>query len=62
MVGMLCFGVLADVRGRFSLYGVELVIVIFSTIGVASCSSGINANMNILGWFTVWRTVMGVGE
>lgn len=61
MVGQLVFGVLADVRGRTSLYGVELIIVIFSTIGVASCSPGISNNMSMLGWLTVWRTVMGVG-
>jgi PHS family inorganic phosphate transporter-like MFS transporter len=61
VVGQLLFGILADVKGRTSLYGVELVIVIFSTIGVASASSGIGNNMSILGWLVVWRFVMGIG-
>ncbi|KIW00742.1 uncharacterized protein PV09_07726 [Verruconis gallopava] len=60
-IGQLLFGILADVKGRNSLYGVELVIVIFSTIGVASASSGIGNNMSILAWLVAWRFVMGIG-
>jgi PHS family inorganic phosphate transporter-like MFS transporter len=60
IVGMILFGYLADKYGRTRLYGVELVIVIFSTIGVASCSTGFK-DMNVLGWISVWRFVMGVG-
>ena len=59
-VGQVLFGVLADRYGRTSLYGVELVIVIFSTIGVASASPGVD-NMSIVGWLTAWRFLMGVG-
>lgn len=61
VVGQILFGVLADVKGRTSLYGIELVIVIFSTIGVASASSGVRDNMSILAWLVVWRFVMGLG-
>ncbi|KAK7714860.1 hypothetical protein SLS57_006931 [Botryosphaeria dothidea] len=60
MVGQLLFGVLADKFGRTRLYGVELVIVIFSTLGVASASEGVNS-MNFLAWLLVWRFMMGVG-
>jgi PHS family inorganic phosphate transporter-like MFS transporter len=60
IVGQLLFGYLADRFGRTRLYGVELAIVVFSTIGVASCSSGFN-DMSVLGWICVWRFVMGVG-
>lgn len=60
IVGQLIFGVLADKFGRTRLYGVELVIVIFSTLGVASASRGENT-MNILAWLLVWRFVMGIG-
>jgi PHS family inorganic phosphate transporter-like MFS transporter len=36
VVGQLIFGFLADKYGRQRLYGVELMIVIFSTIGLVS--------------------------
>ena len=61
MVGQVSFGWLADRFGRTRLYGIELAIVIFSTIGVASVSTGNGHNMNILGWLSVWRFLMGVG-
>lgn len=67
IVGMILFGVLADKFGRTRLYGVELVIVIFSTLGVASASTGVHSSltgdntMNILSWLLVWRFVMGIG-
>ncbi|EKG19616.1 Sugar transporter conserved site [Macrophomina phaseolina MS6] len=60
VVGQLLFGVLADRFGRTRLYGVELVIVIFSTLGVASASQGVHS-MNFLAWILVWRFMMGIG-
>jgi PHS family inorganic phosphate transporter-like MFS transporter len=53
---------LADKFGRKSLYGVELVLVIFGTIGVVQCSAGYNQkSMDILGWIMFWRFFVGVG-
>lgn len=40
--GQLLFGYLADRFGRTRLYGIELVLVIVSTIGVATSSYGYN--------------------
>ncbi|KAF2468446.1 phosphate transporter [Lindgomyces ingoldianus] len=60
IVGQVFFGWLGDRFGRTRLYGIELAIVIFSTIGVASVSSGYLENMSILGWLSIWRFVMGV--
>lgn len=40
MCGQLLFGYLADRYGRTRLYGIELVLVIVSTIGVATTSTG----------------------
>ncbi|KAK0612953.1 inorganic phosphate transporter [Bombardia bombarda] len=59
--GQLLFGYLADKFGRTRLYGIELVLVIVSTIGVATASTGYGGNMSFLALFTWWRFVMGVG-
>jgi PHS family inorganic phosphate transporter-like MFS transporter len=50
--GQLLFGFLADWYGRTRLYGIELVLVIVSTIGVATSNYGYN-DMSFLGLF-VW--------
>ncbi|KAI9695064.1 MAG: hypothetical protein M1820_008957 [Bogoriella megaspora] len=60
-VGQLLFGILADVFGRTRLYGIELVIVIVSTVGIAISSSGVGKSMNMYALVCVWRFVMGVG-
>jgi PHS family inorganic phosphate transporter-like MFS transporter len=60
----------ADEAQRQRLYGVELFIVIFSTIGLAQCSRGIlhtnpdgttETSMSIQSWLMAWRFCMGVG-
>ncbi|TLS27638.1 hypothetical protein PpBr36_05216, partial [Pyricularia pennisetigena] len=66
VIGQLLFGFLADYYGRAKLYGIELVLVIVSTIGVATSSHGYSDNtvgpeMSFLALFTWWRFVMGVG-
>jgi PHS family inorganic phosphate transporter-like MFS transporter len=60
-VGMIFLGYLADRFGRTRLYGIELVIVIFSTIGIASSNTGVGSDMAVLGWLCAWRFVMGIG-
>ncbi|KAK3906202.1 major facilitator superfamily domain-containing protein [Staphylotrichum tortipilum] len=60
VVGQLLFGYLADRYGRTRLYGIELVLVIVSTIGVATSSNGYS-DLSFLALFTWWRFVMGVG-
>ena len=49
--GQLLFGYLADKYGRTRLYGIELVLVIASTIGVATSSYGYG-DMSFLALFT----------
>lgn len=49
--GQLLFGYLADRFGRTRLYGIELVLVIVSTIGVATSSVGYN-DMSFLALFS----------
>jgi PHS family inorganic phosphate transporter-like MFS transporter len=68
-LGQLAFGYLADRYGRKSLYGVELMIVITSTIGLLQCSNGVSSTQgdqtkhtwDIDGWIFFWRVVMGIG-
>ena len=65
MFGQLTFGYLADRYGRRKLYGLELIVVIVATIGVAQASSGFTANgqpsMIFLGWIIFWRLLVGIG-
>ncbi len=60
VIGQLLFGFLSDLFGRTRLYGIELVIVVISTLGLAFSSPGYQS-MSFLGLFTFWRFVTGVG-
>ena len=60
MVGMILFGHLADRIGRKKLYGLELIIVIGATIGLAQSSNGYNS-MNVYAWIGFWRFIQGIG-
>ena len=63
LVGQLVFGFLTDRFGRKRLYGVELIVVIFGTIGFVQCSAGYNnESMSILGWIMFWRFFVGLGK
>jgi PHS family inorganic phosphate transporter-like MFS transporter len=43
------------------LYGFELIVVIFGTLGVAQSSAGYNNSMSILSWMMFWRFFVGLG-
>jgi MFS transporter, PHS family, inorganic phosphate transporter len=63
LLGQLIFGYLTDKFGRKRLYGVELLVVIFGTIGFVQCSAGYNnGSMSILGWIMFWRFFVGLGK
>lgn len=51
VIGQFLFGFLADYYGRTRLYGIELVLVIVSTIGVATSSYGYQ-DMSFLALFS----------
>ena len=59
--GQLLFGVMGDVYGRRKMYGVELLIIVGATLGVAMSSTGADDSMNVIGWLLFWRFVAGVG-
>ena len=61
VVGQLVFGYLGDKVGRTRLYGIELVIVIFSTIAISSGSTGYHDTLSLVAWLAAWRFMLGVG-
>lgn len=61
LLGQLAFGFLADKNGRKKMYGIELVLLIGSTLGVVMCSTGTHHSMSVLAWLIWWRTMVGIG-
>ncbi|EED18648.1 sugar transporter, putative [Talaromyces stipitatus ATCC 10500] len=61
VIGQLGFGIFADVFGRKSMYGLELLIIIGSTVGITMSSPGTAGSMDLLGWLISWRVLLGVG-
>lgn len=61
LIGQLLFGYLADRLDRRKLYALELVTVIFGTLGMAQASTGVYNNMSILSWILFYRFVLGIG-
>ncbi|KOS17398.1 Inorganic phosphate transporter PHO84 [Escovopsis weberi] len=59
VVGQVGFGILADVLGRKRMYGLELIVIIFSTLAQALTSG--SPSCDIIGLIIFWRVVMGVG-
>jgi MFS transporter, PHS family, inorganic phosphate transporter len=59
VIGQLGFGVLADLLGRRRMYGVELSIIIVSTL-TQSLSSPSSA-LTMTGLLVFWRVIMGIG-
>ncbi|KAA8648923.1 phosphate transporter [Aspergillus tanneri] len=61
LLGQVLFGYLADRNGRKKMYGVELVLMIASTLGVVMSSTGEHQSMNVFAWLIWWRILVGVG-
>jgi PHS family inorganic phosphate transporter-like MFS transporter len=61
LVGQIMFGVAADIWGRRKMYGLELIVLIFTTIGLALSSEGAFGSMSVIGLLIFWRFSMGLG-
>jgi PHS family inorganic phosphate transporter-like MFS transporter len=70
LVGQLMFGFLADKLGRQKIYGVELIIVMFATLGLSQSAYGVpildgnnvvTTSMDIVSWIYFWRFLLGIG-
>ncbi|KAI1083545.1 phosphate permease [Whalleya microplaca] len=59
IVGQVLFGWMADRFGRRRMYGVELGIIVFSTL--ACCLVAASQAISFTGLMTFWRVMMGVG-
>lgn len=58
---MLLFGWLADKYGRTNLYGIELVIVIASTVTVALAGEAKGGAVSLFSTLCWFRFIMGIG-
>lgn len=56
VIGQLLFGTLADVVGRKQMYGLELILIIFTTVAQALTSN--SPAMDIIGIIIFWRVLM----
>ncbi|KAL4744078.1 major facilitator superfamily domain-containing protein [Aspergillus similis] len=61
LLGQVLFGYLADRNGRKKMYGVELALLIASTLGVAMSSEGAHGSMSVFAWLIWWRIIVGIG-
>lgn len=61
LLGQVLFGFLADKKGRKTMYGVELLLLIMSTLGVVMASNGTHHSMDIFSWLIWWRVIVGIG-
>ena len=61
LIGQAVFGFLADKKGRKTMYGIELLLLIGSTLGVVMSSEGHNGSMSVFGWLIWWRLMVGIG-
>ncbi|KAI1210826.1 phosphate permease [Annulohypoxylon truncatum] len=59
IIGQVLFGWMADRFGRRRMYGVELGIIVFSTM--SCCLVAASQSVSFTGLMTFWRVMMGIG-
>lgn len=59
VIGQVGFGIMADLVGRKKMYGLELIVIIFATVGQALTSG--SPACDIIGLIIFWRVIMGIG-
>ncbi|CAG8499570.1 16038_t:CDS:2 [Cetraspora pellucida] len=72
-IGQFAFGILADILGRKRMYGIELMIIIFSTLAICLVSNSyvydpntkaFTSNASVIsaqGLMVFWRVLLGIG-
>ncbi|OSC97424.1 MFS general substrate transporter [Trametes coccinea BRFM310] len=61
VIGQFAFGYSADYFGRKAVYGKELMLIIFATIGTICDPTGALSPSGSLIWLAVWRIILGIG-
>ncbi|KAH9942537.1 MFS general substrate transporter [Epithele typhae] len=61
VIGQFAFGYSADYFGRKAVYGKELMLIIFATIGIICDPTGAISANGALIWLGVWRIILGIG-
>ncbi|KAM5536672.1 hypothetical protein V8D89_009600 [Ganoderma adspersum] len=61
VIGQFAFGYSADYFGRKAVYGKELMLIIFATIGTICDPTGALSPNGALIWLGVWRIILGIG-
>lgn len=61
LIGQAFFGWLADRLGRKRVYGLELVLIILTTLGQCLSASSSSKAVTITGLTIFWRVLMGIG-
>ncbi|KAI0645989.1 MFS general substrate transporter [Trametes meyenii] len=61
VIGQFAFGYSADYFGRKAVYGKELMLIIFATIGSLCDPTGALSPSGALIWLGVWRIILGIG-
>jgi PHS family inorganic phosphate transporter-like MFS transporter len=62
VLGAVGFGHIADRYGRREVYGVGLLIVLISILGVVQSSAGFNnSTMSFIAWISFWQALLGLG-
>ena len=68
-MGQVVLGISADYKGRKTVYGYELLIVVLGSVAISMASAGRippgsppgNGSMSITAWLVVLRLVIGFG-
>ena len=60
LFGQITFGIFADSKGRKSIYGIELLVIIVATLGSAMAGSAA-VGVGVLGFLGFWRFLLGIG-
>ncbi|KAI0475426.1 H+ symporter [Xylariaceae sp. FL0804] len=59
VIGQVLFGWLADRYGRRRMYGLELALIVVSTLGCSLVAA--SESVSVTGLMTFWRVMMGIG-